>query len=68
MTIYDTLATTHPDLVSGNVQCRFCEHRERVDSSKCLREGWPQCCGETMILMGRDGRASELETEELDKP
>jgi Zn finger protein HypA/HybF involved in hydrogenase expression len=39
-----------PKLARGQVWCRTCGRTEHVDSAKCLREGWPKCCGHTMTI------------------
>lgn len=33
-----------------HVRCRGCGRFQEVDPEKCLRHGWPMCCGETMAL------------------
>ena len=33
------------------VRCGGCASEQRVDGAKCLREGWPACCGYTMTLV-----------------
>ena len=48
--LYRMLADSHPSLQAGIVHCRTCGVELGVDSAKCLREGWPVCCGETMRL------------------
>lgn len=32
------------------VYCRTCGREREVDSSYCLRHGWPLCCGHTMTI------------------
>jgi hypothetical protein len=39
-----------PALKRGRVWCRTCGHTEAVDSSACLRDGWPKHCGQTMTI------------------
>ncbi len=34
----------------GLVWCIHCGRIEHVDSSECLRHGWPKCCGQTMTI------------------
>lgn len=48
--LYDTLSQCHPKLARGQVWCRTCGRTTKVDSSECLRLGWPACCGETMTI------------------
>lgn len=43
-------ATSHPSLVRGQVWCTVCGDTQRVDSGKCLKNGWPKCCGFTMTI------------------
>jgi hypothetical protein len=33
-----------------HVLCRKCGATQFVDGARALREGWPKCCGETMML------------------
>ena len=35
------------------VRCRTCDAELSVDGARCLREGWPLCCEETMMLVRR---------------
>lgn len=40
--------------VSGEnsvVVCQTCRSTQDVDFGKCLRSGWPECCGQTMRLI-----------------
>lgn len=46
--LYDTIAASHPSLLNGKVWCRRCHAMHTVDPAKCLRDGWPKCCGATM--------------------
>lgn len=39
-----------------SVECKRCGVSISVDPEKCLREGWPICCGQTMSLRSA-GRA-----------
>ena len=48
--IYDAMAKSHPSLERGMVRCKKCDRTLKVDSARCLREGWPKCCGSTMSL------------------
>ena len=54
--LHDRMAASHPDLVQGFVKCGTCGREKRVNSAKCLRSGWPKCCGATMRLMSAEGR------------
>jgi hypothetical protein len=45
------LASSHPALRRGLVQCPACGAQETVDSAACLQSGWPKCCGATMRLV-----------------
>lgn len=33
------------------VRCRSCRTERQVHYGRCLREGWPECCRQTMELM-----------------
>lgn len=48
--LHDTLAASHPALARGQVWCRSCGATRKVDSARCLRSGWPKCCGATMTI------------------
>jgi hypothetical protein len=49
-TLYDTIAQSHPSLLAGVVWCGRCSKSRQVDAARCLREGWPKCCSDTMGL------------------
>ena len=34
----------------GTVWCRACGSRRKVNFLKCLKSGWPKCCGVTMTI------------------
>jgi len=48
--LYDTIAASHPSLLAGKVWCGRCGRARTVDAARCLHEGWPKCCSETMGL------------------
>lgn len=48
--MHEKMAKSHPKLSRGQVWCKRCDRTEKVDSARCLREGWPECCGETMTI------------------
>lgn len=48
--MYKTLAKSHPSIERGKVWCRTCGREERVNPARCLRNGWPKCCGYTMTI------------------
>lgn len=48
--LYEEIARSHPSLLNGVVWCSRCGRSRTVDSAKCLRDGWPKCCGGTMGL------------------
>lgn len=35
----------------SNVECGTCGRREMANFARCLRAGWPMCCGYTMKLL-----------------
>ncbi len=37
-------------LERGRVWCTRCGSTQSVDSGKCMRSGWPKCCGMTMTI------------------
>lgn len=48
--LYDTIAASHPSLLAGVVWCSRCSKSRTVDAAKCLRDGWPRCCGVTVSI------------------
>lgn len=50
-TLYEKLGKCHPALEKGLVRCTTCGNEKKVDSSECLKRGWPVCCGYTMRLI-----------------
>ncbi len=48
--LYDTIAASHPSLLNGKVWCTRCRRMRTVDAAKCLRDGWPKCCGATVSI------------------
>lgn len=46
--LYDRVTSDVPQLGRGQVWCYVCGFTQRVQSSECLRHGWPKCCGQTM--------------------
>lgn len=54
-------------LSAGLVWCRECGRRRSVDSAKCLRQGWPKCCGATMSLCPPISKVEKLMDDLHDK-
>lgn len=50
MSLYKSIANSHPKLQRGLVWCRTCGGSQKVDVSNALRYGWPKCCGYTMTI------------------
>jgi len=48
--LHTKLGKCHPKLTRGQVWCRTCGATIKVNSSECLQQGWPKCCGYTMTL------------------
>ena len=48
--LYEEITRSHPSLLNGVVWCSRCRRSRTVDAAKCLRDGWPKCCGGTMAL------------------
>jgi len=48
--MYNNIIENVPQLKRGLVWCKKCGREESVNSSICLRNGWPECCGETMTI------------------
>ncbi|MGY4295338.1 hypothetical protein ACVWXN_003433 [Bradyrhizobium sp. i1.4.4] len=53
--LYDEIARSHPSLLNGKVICSRCSTPRTVDAAKCLRDGWPKCCGMTVNLVRAEG-------------
>lgn len=49
-TLYETIAASHPSLLNGKVICSRCAKTRVVEAARCLRDGWPKCCGATVSL------------------
>ena len=47
-----------PQLKRGRVWCHKCGATMKVNAGRCLRSGWPTCCGETMSIDSPKERAS----------
>ncbi len=45
---------------STTVRCERCGSTRDVNYGKCLHEGFPTCCGETMLLLRRPDGASRV--------
>jgi hypothetical protein len=49
--LYEEIERSHPSLLNGKVICGRCGTTRTVDPAKCLRDGWPKCCGMTVNLV-----------------
>lgn len=47
---YEELGACHDKMARGAVWCKRCGRSRKVHSASCLRNGWPECCGETMTI------------------
>jgi hypothetical protein len=47
--LYDQIVASHPSLIRSKVWCS-CGKSRTVDPARCLRDGWPKCCGGTMSI------------------
>jgi len=47
---YQKVVNGVPRLQRCVVWCKRCGRSELVNSARCLRSGWPECCGETMTI------------------
>lgn len=56
--LYETIAQSHPSLLNGKVICSRCAKTRMVDAAKCLRDGWPKCCGTTVKLQATEATSS----------
>lgn len=50
MGLHSKIVEDVPQLKRGQVWCYDCGHTEKVNSTECLRTGWPMCCGVTMSI------------------
>jgi hypothetical protein len=55
---YAALAAKSPRMKRGKVWCRICGSTQKIDSALCLRDGWPECCGETMTMDSPEEQAA----------
>ena len=46
----ERMAESIPQLQRGQVWCRVCGFTMSVDSARCLKQGWPKCCKQTMTI------------------
>jgi len=60
--LHKRMADQVPKLKRGEVWCRKCGAHMQVDSSSCLRDGWPKCCGETMTIDSPEERGEDTKT------
>ena len=57
--LHSNLAKSHPKLQRDRVWCRHCGSTKRVSSARCLKGGWPKCCGYTMTIDAPEEREDE---------
>lgn len=50
VTMHKDMADSHPSLKRGIVWFRTCGRSQRVDCAGVLQNGWPKCCGYTMMI------------------
>lgn len=51
MALFDELAEITRKQAGGDkVWCRACGREAAADHKKCLKYGWPLCCGATMTI------------------
>ncbi len=55
--LHQNIVNDVPALRRGQVWCRECGATLKVDSTECLRTGWPRCCGYTMTIDSPEERA-----------
>lgn len=48
--LHQRIADDVPAIKRGRVWCKRCGAELEVDGARCLRDGWPTCCGETMTI------------------
>lgn len=48
--MYKSMASS----LGNRVRCDVCGKNQLIDSAKCLRSGWPKCCGYTMKLLSHN--------------
>lgn len=47
-----------PKIARGLVWCTSCGAMRSVHGGKCMRSGWPLCCGQTMTIDSPAERAA----------
>ncbi len=62
MGLYDEAVDGNAKLKRGQVWCIACGETQKVNSRKCLSDGWPKCCGSTMTLDSPEERSSDGKT------
>jgi hypothetical protein len=65
--LYKKISERHKSLSRGIVWCRECGRSQKVNSSECLRSGWPKCCGYTMTIDHPDTMIDENDTDESEE-
>lgn len=53
-TMNNIINNSHSDLTNAKVSCSLCQFTMQVDAGSALQNGWPKCCGYTMILQSSD--------------
>ncbi len=49
--MFEQAVLKSPKLMRGRVWCRHCGRGPiQVNSTECLKSGWPKCCSSTMTI------------------
>ena len=51
--LHENIALDVHGKAMGYVWCLECGRKQKVDYVECYAEGWPRCCGYTMILVSK---------------
>lgn len=51
---FDAMYADMSKPLGNRCRCEKCGYQVTVDPAKCLRSGWPMCCGFTMTTLSKD--------------
>lgn len=57
--LHEAVAASVPQLRRGKAWCIKCGREESVNAAECLRNGWPECHGQTMTIDSPEERAEQ---------
>ena len=66
MGLHEDVAAAEPKLVRGKAWCRHCGTELTVNAARCMRQGWPTCCGETVTIDSPEEREARARRNNWD--